>query len=335
MTSRAVTSIFGDLRVRYDPWDVDYGDQTPLVGIDDEHDPKIDLDVEVDGARWEAIRPPPGAAPQRRVVFVDGVMRLESRITVRTGDRMAYGAFGSFAVGAAVLGAGAAAFGELRPFRAAVLGGGASLPGDVRVRAGLVYRAHTTPKHDLAAPLRYLQESMRREEARLAAELCREDTLVIVDGRLGFEAGSRGEALGYIKSIHDLYVPARYLAMIAGLPARTRTPLFAIQSAKAGFLRYAWFQRLEAPSPGATELHGVVRLEAANVSPERAARLADAATVWLPRLAPTRARDPRAPQNLLPIGALEQRLRTELGEPLLFRRWIETLIAKEASRDRA
>ena len=105
-----------------------------------------------------------------------------------------------------------------------------------------------------------------------------------------------------------------------------------IQSAKAGFARYAWFQRLADPGPGATELHGIVRLEAAaDVGFDVARGLANAATTWLPKTAPKRARDPRSPQNLLPIGALEQRLRVQLGDARLIRRWIQTLVAKEAS----
>lgn len=58
--------------------------------------------------------------------------------------------------------------------------------------------------------------------------------------------------------------------------------------------------------------------------------LADAATIWLPRCAPQRARDPRSPQNLLPIGALERKLKVALGDARLVKRWIETLTAKEA-----
>jgi len=109
--------------------------------------------------------------------------------------------------------------------------------------------------------------------------------------------------------------------------------MFTIQAAKSGFSRYAWFQRLADPGPGATELHGLVRLEVAgDVGLDVARRLADAATIWLPRTAPKRARDPRSPQNLLPIGAIEQRMRIRLGDARLFRRWIETLVAKEASR---
>ena len=107
--------------------------------------------------------------------------------------------------------------------------------------------------------------------------------------------------------------------------------MFSIQSARAGFSRYAWFQRLAAPGPGATELHGLVRPEVStDVGLDVARGLADAATVWQPKTAPKRARDPRSPQNLLPIGALEQRLRVQLGDARLIRRWIEILVAKEA-----
>ena len=40
----------------------------------------------------------------------------------------------------------------------------------------------------------------------------------------------------------------------------------------------------------------------------------------LPRFASDPVRDPRAPQNLYPVGALEARLRHRLGDPLLIRR---------------
>ncbi|HWO25512.1 MAG TPA: hypothetical protein VNO30_42525 [Kofleriaceae bacterium] len=330
-----MSSIFGELRVRYDPWEVDYGDQTPLELADEAEaeDERIDLEVERPAGSWAPIVPTGDPAPRPRVVFIDGVVRPELRIRVCRDEQMIYGAFGSYAVGAVELTPASAAFGAMRPFRTAVLGAGVRLPGDVRVRPSLVYEARTTQDPTIHAPLAYLQNAMRAEEARLAAELCREDTLVIVDGRLSLGAKGQGEALGYIKRIHDLYLPSRYLRTLIALPARARTPLFGIQSAKAGFSRLAWFQRLEAPPLGATELHGIVRLEVANVDRERARELADATTLWLPRLVPRRARDPRSPQNLLPIGALEQRLRIHLGEAELFRRWIETLIAKEASRE--
>jgi hypothetical protein len=53
----------------------------------------------------------------------------------------------------------------------------------------------------------------------------------------------------------------------------------------------------------------------------------------LPRLASDPAHDPRAPQNLHPIGGLEHRLRRRLGDPLLVRRAIEAhLHAQLAAR---
>lgn len=325
--------LFGELSVRIDPWEVDYGDQTPLAAASDELDEQVDHEIEVNDAEWEAIRPQSGRSLHERVVFVDGVRRLEARVQVRQDERLFYGGFGSFAVGAAVVEASAASFGPVRVSRIAVLGSGQKLPGSVPVSSNLIYDPDSTASAEVDAPLRHIQKLMRLAEATLARDLSDEDTLTIVDGPLSFEPERRGVALGYIKRLHQLYLPARFLPLLAGLPAGSRTPLFGIQTARSGFARYSWFQRLAHPGPGTTELHGIVRLEvAASVGVEAACSLADAATAWLPRTAPKRARDPRSPQNLLPIGALEQKLRAALGDARLFRRWIESLVAREATR---
>lgn len=326
--------VFGAFRVRVDPWEVDYGDQTPLAPSDDEPNEHVDHQVEAKDAEWTAITPQGETSLPPRVVFIDGVRRLEVRINARNGDRLIYGGFGSFGVGAVDVENSSASFGELRVSRVAVLGAGENLPGPVQVRANLVYGAESTPNIELDGPLRHIQKSMRLAEATLARDTCRDDTLTIVDGPLSFEPARKGLALGYIKRIHQLYLPAKFIPLLAALPAGARTPIFSIQSAGAGFSRYSWFQRLARPRPGETELHGIVRLEvSANVGVETARRLADSATTWLPRTAPKRARDPRSPQNLLPIGALEQKLRAALGDARLFRRWIEVLVTKEAIRD--
>jgi len=77
-------------------------------------------------------------------------------------------------------------------------------------------------------------------------------------------------------------------------------------------------------------LSGIVRLEVAeSVGLIEAIRLADLTALTLNRFIPGRSRDPRSPQNLLPIGALEDHLRRQLGHPLLIRRHIESLIAEE------
>ena len=331
MTGAATFRIFGDYRVRIDPWEVDYGDQTPLESLSDRPTEQVDHEVEVPEDAWRAILPPARGSLRDRVVFIDGVRRLDARVQVRQDEDLIFGGFGSHAVGAAIMHDSAADFGEIRVFRSMVLGAGRCLPSSVQVRDDLVYRAKSTPRTEVDGPLRHIQDAMRTAEAAMAADLCDADTLVIVDGPLSFVPERPEQAVGYIKRLHDLYLPSRFLPLLATLPAGSRTPLFAIRGDRSGFARYSWFQRLSDPAHGAVELHGLVRLEVgASAGVDAARHLADAATAWLPGIAPRRSRDPRSPQNLLPIGALEQQLRARLGDARLIRRWIETLVAQEA-----
>ena len=326
-------SLFGDYRVRIDPWEVDFGDQTPLTPLEGQLNELVDHEIELIESAWGPVIPNE-TPPHNRVVFVDGVRRLEARIQVRQGQQLIYGAFGSYAAGAVLLENSEASFVEVRVSRSVVLGSGERLPRPVSVRPDLVYEQYSTPVTEVDGPLRHIQSLMRQAEAVLARDLCREDTLTIIDGPLSFEAKPRGVALGYIKRVHQLYLPDKFIPLLATLPAGSRTPVFTIKTAKSGFDRYSWFQRLSEPGRGATELHGIVRLEvAADVGIEAARKLADSTTAWLPRTAPKRGYDPRSPQNLIPIGALEQRLRVCLGDAVLFRRWIEALVAKEALND--
>jgi hypothetical protein len=80
--------------------------------------------------------------------------------------------------------------------------------------------------------------------------------------------------------------------------------------------RFSWYLKL--PGGGGSPWAGVVRLEApADLTPDAARQLADRCAVTLPRLAATPYKDPRAPQNLVPIAGLESRLRRMLGDPRL------------------
>lgn len=342
---RSGGSLFGAYKVRIDPWDVDYGDQTPLSpsSIESPDSDDVDHQIEVVEAAWAPIHPSAttdsvaaGAADShlpRRVIFIDGVRRLEARLHVWKDAKLVYGAFGCYAVGAVELAPAAATFAAVRVHREVVLGAGEKFPEAVQVRPALQYEPESTPEAEVDAPLRHIQDAMRRAEARLAGELSGEEVLTIVDGPLSFEPGRGGLALGYVKRIHQLYIPGRLLAVLAGLPAGARTPLFLIKPKRSGFARYSWFQRLAPTRAGDTELHGIVRLEASGrLALEEVRRLADAAALWLPRVAPSRARDPRSPQNLLPIGALEQKLRIASGNAALTRRWIETLVVQEVTR---
>ena len=318
---------FGELDVRLEPWDVEYGSEFPLDAPEDVGDDEVSLDVETPVGLWDSIEPAPATIPGR-ILFVDGVRRLEARIVLRRNAKLCRGAFGSYAVGAVLATHGDATICEARADRVIVVGSGESLPEPIHLMPALTYRLLSVVSQDVDAPLRGVLQQMRLAEERLARELAdEENTLVVADGPLTFGDPLRGGAVGYIKRLQKLYIPEDKLDLLSRLPPGSRTPLFGLRSSKR-FARYAWFLRLVAPHPGESELSGLVRLEVSeSVGVQVAKELADATARALPRFAPGRGRDPRAPQNLLPIGALESRLRRHLGDARLIRRHIQTLLA--------
>jgi hypothetical protein len=320
---------FGEFDVRIDPWDVDYGSELPIDPTEESPAEDVELGVELQADRWRPVMPASASTPER-ITFVDGVRRIEARLIVRRGDQLCHGAFGSFAVGAVRLTAGRADWDEERVYRLVALGSGERLPSDVRVTPALVYEPASAATSDAEAPLRAIQDRMRLEEERLARELAdAADNLVIADGPLTFSEPLRGDAVGYVKRLFRMYLPRTHLGVLPGVPVGGRTPLFALRSTRR-FARYSWFVRLSGPRGADSPFAGIVRLEVAEaVGAEAARRLADATASCLPRLAPGRGRDPRAPQNLLPIGALEGALRRRLGDARLVRRHIESLVARE------
>jgi hypothetical protein len=98
-----------------------------------------------------------------------------------------------------------------------------------------------------------------------------------------------------------------------------RTPIFAFGNQAVD--RYAWYARVATPAALEQALVGVVRCEVRTEwGLERAVELANLTANALPRYASDSARDPRAPQNLYPIGALEKELRHRLGDRKIIRR---------------
>jgi hypothetical protein len=72
----------------------------------------------------------------------------------------------------------------------------------------------------------------------------------------------------------------------------------------------------------------VVRVEAsADRTVVEASRLADLSAATLPRFASVPHKDPRAPQNLFPIGGLERELRRRLGDPAFVQRALRSAAA--------
>lgn len=331
MTQASATrrGVFGGFDVRIDPWAVDYGSETPTeFQLDVEDTSTVDVAVEVDGTAWTPIIPA-SVGTDQAVSFVDGVRRMEARLVVTHQGRVIHGALGSFGVGVVDCRNGRAVFGEERRGRLTVFGSGAVPPSFLELAPALVYAPHSVPEEDADAPLKGIHNEMRAVERQLAREHAGPERVVVADGPLAPGETTAGHVVGFVKRLFKLYVPAEQLGVVRALPMAARTPLFLI-AGNDRFSRYSWFVRLGPRLPIESDFTGLVRLEVSGtVGKEEAVRLADLMTTLLPRFVPSRTRDPRAPQNLVPIGALEQHLRRGLGDARLIHRRLATRLAQE------
>jgi hypothetical protein len=307
--------------IRLDPWAAEYEGGLQIPDGGDESVALVDTTVE--SRSWAAVRPEPAPAP-RRAFFVDGVRRVEQRLLIGDGEgdggRTLFGVLASFGVGAVEVGQ-RARIGHERVGRLAVAGGGAALePFDIVIgRQRLVFAPETVADNTPAAPVQGLQSAMRRSEAGLAERLAPEADVVFLDGPLSFLASAHGPVVGVVKRQLRQYLEGDHAALLERLTAGERTPLFLIEQAREP--RYSWYLRIAGHRPIDSPLAGLLRLEtAASLELSTVRALADTSARYLPRFASDAAHDPRAPQNLYPVGALEARLRHLLGDPMLIRR---------------
>jgi hypothetical protein len=326
------TGLFGAFDVRLDPWDAEYSGELPLEAGVPEAAEDVDLAVEHQPDAWTPVIPVAAQLPST-IIFIDGVRRVEARLVVRRDERLIHGVIGSYGVGAVRIVGGRAACGQEEIGRIAALGSGECLPSSLDLGAALTYQPSSSPRDDADGPPLVVFEAMRAAEAQLARACAAEAaTLVVADGPLTFGEASRGQALGFVKRFFKIYVGNGQFRTLANLPVGARSPLFHIRGG-ARFGRFSWFVRLAPRLSIDGDITGLARLEIADVVGFETARsLADAVTVVLPRFVPSRGRDPRAPQNLLPIGALEARLRHQLGDTRLIRRRLADLISRETTR---
>ena len=275
------------------------------------------------------------------VQIVDGVRRVEAHAVSDTASgAMVPGLLGSYAVGAV----------RCEPNRATVL----TDPGllrverrylqtgsqaeDLLVRAGqteLRFRASPVP-HALKPSdlVRELTNRMLAAEARLTNRLSADcGALTLVDGPLRARTTGRRVA-GYIKRTANWYLGAEERAIFDDLGVGDRTPLFRLSvQGQARRDRFSWYVRIADLGPHLHPHASVMRLETwATLPVEQAARLADECARTLPHLAGSPIRDPRAPQNLTPVGGLEGWLRRLLGNRELLRRYIAVALAERATQ---
>jgi hypothetical protein len=130
------------------------------------------------------------------------------------------------------------------------------------------------------------------------------------------------EIVGYVKTHRRALLEPSLHLQIPRLSARERTSIFRI-----GDERYSCYTRLTMAEPAHGPWSGIVGFEfPASAGLDAAVKAFDELTARLPRFAGVPHRDPRAPQNLQPIGALEWRLRHLLGPSALAERAVRDAI---------
>lgn len=311
-----------------DPWDPGYGmafgdemNGEPLPGSSAE----LVLDLELPADRWRPLAPEPGVRIPDTVLFLDGVRRIDARVWVHGPDpQPTPGIAASYAAGLVCLTGG-------RP--AGQVPNGSAQIADVVLERGLFTSADATgidgryasyPAWKAPGPgtdklSLALQQRLASAEEQLALVYRKDhrdsDDLLFVDGPLRGRT-HLDRTIGYIKTHHTAYLPPAQAAVVSSLQPGQRTPAFTMGTS---WRRNSWYLRL--PGSSAAPWSSVVRLEcSADLPVPDVIRLADRSAALLPPLASSPHKDPRAPQNLVPIGGLERELRRRLGDQQLLYR---------------
>ena len=314
------------VQLRADPWRPDLG--AGAEASQDEDLPTPFVDPLVETADWSRPLAPSPCDPET-FYFVDGVMRTELRVLATNGSRQAWGMLGSYLAGAVCCDGSARFVCEDEPTgRALILGGRIEAdPLQVAVpNARLVYNPHPIADDSPTSLRIALQRLMLGFEQRIAARLGT-DGIVFADGPLHLSEEQKGATvIGVVKRMVKAYLVDEQRDLLPLLKPGQRTPLFALGNTVVD--RYAWYLRLIPRHPTWHELAGLVRCEVAmSTGLARAAELADLVACHLPTFAGRPGVDPRAPQNLTPVGALEARLKHRLGSSTYMSRHLTAHLA--------
>jgi len=313
--------------VRYfvEPWNPSFGSPNHLDGSGSGSGPapqstaELKLDVELAVKSWRPLPARPDVGTPPVVLLVDGVRRIDAYLWAQDSEGNSHPAVAaSYAAGVVRC--------DLRRKVAEVI--------HYQVRRGLF-----TPAPDATAigvpPGVYLprptngtqHEDLAKavQTAMLALELVvseevrestvDDDDLLVTDGPLrGRHRLAR--AIGYTKTLGAEYLAPQQARVVTACRPGERSPVF---TTGPQWPHYSWYLRL--PGPASHPWAGMVLVQGSpELTAEQATALADRSAATLPRFASTAYKDPRAPQNLVPIAGLERRLRGLLGDPKLLHR---------------
>jgi hypothetical protein len=302
-----------------DAWDPSYGSsfEGESDGPSSSSSAQVDTDVEVPAAEWAPIDVSTRVRAPDVVFLVDGVRRNDAGLWTAEEDGTSYaGLAASYAAGVVRcdLARGAA---ELV---GAHVGRGlfTASPSAGDVQAGSVrYEVHrvsgTGEASKLPAAVQGPLTALEIEISSVARDGGAD--LLVVDGPLR-NRRHLPRTIGYIKTQQKQYLPAALSAVVTSLEPGRRTPVFHLGTVWGG---WSWYLRL--PGGSGAPWSGIVRVECSpDLTPEEAIELAEISAATLPRFASSAYKDPRAPQNLVPIAGLERRLRGLLGDARVLHR---------------
>ena len=306
------------MRFSIETWAPEYGSSIEAEDLVDATE-RVDAAVERSIDDWAPIPVAPRERPAR-VLFVDGVRRIDARVWIAEGDRVHAGVCASVAAGVVECTDGTATVTAVL-VRRAVIAPSAAGGGDITTRHATYGHVPTAGDDPGAAYL-----AIHARMTALEHEVVGRDhgaELVVFDGPLRGRVDPCG--VGYVKTQHVQYVPDEAVGVLGRLGDGERTPLLLI-----GDRCWSWYLRL--PGRRSHPLSGVVRCELpATGSVSAAIGRAEIVSACLPRFASHAHKEPRAPQNLVPIAGLEQRLRHLLGDPIVLERALRTAAAQAAA----
>jgi hypothetical protein len=217
------------------PWSV----RPPTLGssfdedddsFENEDGAEVELEVELPREIWSAIQP--DGRPAETVAFVDGVQRIDGDFTYDDGETLSQGRFLSMAAGMVYCN-GTAKIDTSSVQRRRVL---LALPpmADVDCGQGVFYECSWVK--DVSDQSLMLETHRLREHLEVAvAKASPPAELVVIDGHLQHREDVEN-AVGYLKTQRQRYLPLEQHALIRRLQPGDRTPVFLIKKPE----RYSW-----------------------------------------------------------------------------------------------
>ena len=322
------------MRFTVDGWDPAYGNAFDAEGDDlaAESAQAVDANVETAHDDWKPISASEPVIQPSALLFVDGVRRIDARVWIDPAEPVETpqpSICASIAAGVVCCCAGKAHIVTVESRRLLVTT--STHATDVVTPADIWRVAHTTvPAGQTLMTALSLGLQKRLGELEVATALAARASLgdhgpdpdldlLIIDGPLKGR-GHLPRTLGYIKTHRTTYLASQLNAIVGTLKPGERTPVFLLGT---GWDRHSWYLRL--PAVSRAPWAGVVRIEcSADMPASQVIALANASQLVLPPHASKEFRDPRAPQNLIPIGGLEHDLRHRLGDARLLLRSLQT-----------